>query len=461
MKTKNIIYIALLTVTVFLSFSSCGEDRSKEYAQQTNLDRWIDSTMREKYYWYEDMPAAKGLNYFTDPETFFTSLLSSEDGKSGNHYSTIENISETKTRSIYNTKYSYGFDYRLFSLNESTSTYIAQLLYVAPDSPASEAGLNRGDWIVTMNGDSITETNYSILYGGGAMEIHLAKYRNGSLNLAGSAQLGAARTIEDDPLLYHNIFSWAGKNVGYLVYNHFSSGPDNSDNTYNNELLGLSKEFKSAGVNEFILDLRYNNGGLLSCARLLSTILAPATALNQTFCYLEYNKKQSPQVESSILDASLISSGANLNLQTVYVLVSGTTASASELVINALKPYMNIVIIGTQTEGKNVGSITYTNKTYMWAIHPIVCKLYNASNESDYVNGFTPDYTAEESAENLDYFLPFGDSNELLLSTALSIIDDSYAAGTKTKASTIRTLKLKEIANSLDRKAGNGVIIDR
>ncbi|MDD4972298.1 MAG: S41 family peptidase [Paludibacter sp.] len=462
MKPK--IYAVLLFLSIILSFSACKEDNLIVDSEPKGINGWIDSIMQINYLWYEDIPAASYLNFQAEPEAFFKSLLSAHDGKTGYHYSYIEDVSAStlraSTRSISNIDRSYGFDYRLFHLGDTT--FIAQLLYTAPNSPASEAGLQRGDWIYTMNGAFITENNYLRLYGGAAMEVVLAKYANGGLHLSDTIQLAAARSVLDNPVYYHHVFNWGGKTVGYLVYNHFTAGETDDDEIYNDELLNLSKEFQSAGVNEFILDLRYNNGGVITSAQLISTMLAPAIALNNTFCYIEYNNKQHPRRQSMILAASLLSRGANLNLQTVYVLVSSTTASASELVINTLRPYMNVVIIGDQTEGKNVGSVVYTNETYRRAIHPIVCKLYNAENESDYVNGFTPNYYAPESSEVLDYFLPFGDTNELLLGTALSLIDGSYAAGmqAKTRSSAPGMLRLKEVGNSLGRKASNGVVID-
>lgn len=461
MNVKYNIYIAFLALASMGFFLSCEKDKEieEEYDNETAVDKWIESTMRENYLWYKDMPNASELNYLADPETFFASLLSDSDGKDSYTYSYIEDTA-VKTRSIAQTEYSYGFDYVLYRMNNTQ--YVAHLLYVAPNSPASEAGLKRGDWIISMDGEYITEDNYQTLYGGKSMELQLAEYKDGGLVLGGKVQLDTARNIEDNPVHYHSIIDWGGKTVGYLVYNHFTSGPTDNDDSYDKELLSQFKEFKSAGVNEFVLDLRYNNGGLLSCAQLLCTMLAPENALGKVMCYLEYNDKQSPQKGSISLNSSLISNGANLNLQNVYVLVTESTASASELVINCLKPYMNVIIIGMKTEGKNVGSETFTDDTYTWALHPIVCKLYNKDNQSDYEAGFTPDYAHDENElEMQGRFLPFGDTNELLLGTALSLINGSYSKTAETKAISHTSMKLEKIASSLDRKATNGVVTTR
>ena len=465
-KIKDRLPIFLLLIVLLIGNASCKDGDNDDDSgliidptEESGVNAWIESTMRENYLWYADMPAQSKLNFSADPETFFSSLLSTSDGDedlNGKHYyySYIESTS-TITKAISNLEQSYGFEFNLYPIGDSH--YAAHLLYVAPNTPADEAKLKRGDWIVKMNTDFITISNYKTLYGSNAMELTTAKYINGGLvTQAGKTQLGAARKIEDDPVHYHTIIPWNGKKVGYLVYNHFTAGQMDEDTKYDKELLTLSNTFK--GVNEFILDLRYNNGGLLSSAQLLSTILAPASALGKTFCTLQYNDNQSPQNESITLRSSLLSGGANLDLKTIYVLVTAESASASELVINCLKPYMKVVVIGETTEGKNVGSVSYTDNKYPWLLQPIVCKLYNASGKSDYGKiGFIPNYKRDE-AETLDKFLPFGDTNELLLSTALGLI-----GGTPTvpaaKSVTRSSMILKKVASSLDRKASNGVII--
>lgn len=142
--------------------------------------------------------------------------------------------------------------------------------------------------------------------------------------------------------------------------------------------------FRTQQVNEFILDLRYNNGGLLSCAELLCTMLAPSSALGQELGYLEFNNRFNPQIVPFTLNSGLIGNGANLNLNTLYVLTSSQTASASEMVINCLAPYMDVVIIGGTTVGKNVGSRNFSSPELMITMNPIVCKIYNSEGKSDY-----------------------------------------------------------------------------
>ena len=181
------------------------------------------------------------------------------------------------------------------------------------------------------------------------------------------------------------------KKIGYLAYTQFERGKTDDDSSYDDKLKELSGSYFT-GVDEFVLDLRYNNGGLLSSAVLLCTMFEPASVVGKLLGYLKYNDKTSPIKEYIYTGKDILgSTGKNLDLKTIYILVSNNTASASEMVINCLRPYMNVVVIGEQTEGKNVGSVTYTSDDKKWEMHPIVCQIYNSQDYTDYVSGFSPD----------------------------------------------------------------------
>ena len=144
MKAKYVlICMAVLTILPAV-VCSCGVDRWAAYAERTKTDRWIDDTMRTWYYWYRDMPDENHVNYFVPPFEFFESVLSPKDGKGGYAYSTIDSL-ETGTRSIPYTDYSYGFQFTTNRVESNDTALYAHILYVAKDSPADEAGLQRGD----------------------------------------------------------------------------------------------------------------------------------------------------------------------------------------------------------------------------------------------------------------------------------------------------------------------------
>ena len=435
-----------------LYFGGCAVDRWEAYAGQTQTDRWIDDTMRVWYYWKQDIPHTNDLNYFSPPFEFFASVLSEQDGKDGQPFSTIDSLDAPATRGVPSTDYGYGFQYTTNHVEDNDTALYARLLYVSPDSPAGEAGLERGDWILEMDGEPITENNYSRLNGGEGITLTVGYYdaaQDTILAYAEPQTLAPARTFYDNPVHYRNVYVSGSKRVGYLVYNHFTGGLTESSTEYDDDLREAFSYFATEQVNEFVLDLRYNNGGQLSCASLLCAMLAPSSALGQTLAYLEFNESIGEQ--EMVFDESLIQGGANLNLSRLYVLTSTETASASEMLINCLKPYMEVVLVGGTTVGKNVASRAFVNEELMLEMRPIVCKLYNADRESEYAEGFTADVSVDENGD-MARFLPFGNPDELMLYTALNLINGTQS-GTQQAAAQTVTVKY----NSVARKASQAV----
>lgn len=444
-----------------LSMSGCGEDRWAAYATQTATDRWIDDTMRVWYYWAKEMPESKNLNYFQAPATFFKSLLYSSD-----KFSSIDSLNvTTSNRSIGSTNYSYGMEYSVTKVNDTA--YYAHVLYTVVDSPAEEAGLQRGDWVMSFNGVPLTKQNYTALLGGSAAEIVVGRYDAEQKQVVAvddnPRHLPEARSIDDNPVYCVKVFDVNATRVGYLAYNHFTPGAaysatvQGSATNYDDDIRQASTQLAAAGIDELVLDLRYNNGGYVSCAQLLATLLAPASALGQPMATLEYNAHFQP-VEI-LLDASRIGQGTNLDLKRLFVLTTGETASASEMVMNCLKPYMDVVQIGTTTVGKNMGARSFDNVEQMVSITPMICKIYNALGESDYDKGFSPTNTALIVDENkfLANFFPLGTPDEALLSTALSYIAGETESVVATRS--MQHSKSETIVTSLQRRATKGVML--
>ena len=452
MKARNLLIVLAGLLVMPLYFGGCAVDRWEAYAGRTQTDRWIDDTMRVWYYWKQDIPHTNDLNYFSPPFEFFASVLSEQDGKDGQPFSTIDSLDAPATRGVPSTDYGYGFQYTTNHVEDNDTALYARLLYVSPDSPAGEAGLERGDWILEMDGEPITENNYSRLNGGEGITLTVGYYdaaQDTILAYAEPQTLAPARTFYDNPVHYRNVYVSGSKRVGYLVYNHFTGGLTESSTEYDDDLREAFSYFATEQVNEFVLDLRYNNGGQLSCASLLCTMLAPSSALGQTLAYLEFNESIGEQ--EMVFDESLIQGGANLNLSRLYVLTSTETASASEMLINCLKPYMEVVLVGGTTVGKNVASRAFVNEELMLEMRPIVCKLYNADRESEYAEGFTADVSVDENGD-MARFLPFGNPDELMLYTALNLINGTQS-GTQQAAAQTVTVKY----NSVARKASQAV----
>lgn len=404
----------LLLVTLAMPFlASCGVNRWEEYYPLTQRDMWIDSLMREEYLWYKDIPSSENLNYFSEPATFLNSLLSSlDDG-----YSRIDSLYDVPETG-------YGFDYTLYSIADNDTVYNALVTYIMPGSPAEEAGLKRGEWIMMVDNEYITKKNETILTEGTAKKLLVGTYDEttdeegetvGFVKADRETQLPATRDVQDKDIPVCQVLEQNGKHIGYMLYNTFS--PDNAD-----EVKQYAQQFKDSNVSDVVLDLRYNAGGDMESVELMAAILAPANQMGNALAQLKYSDKKSTKDRTLTLDESLLQGTANLGLTRLYVLTSTTTAGASEMLINCLKPYMDVFIVGEKTKGQTVATEPFCSQKHSYCLRPVVCEVFNAQGTADYASGFTPDEQAS-SLSNLTTVLPFGDPNETLLAKAIALIN--------------------------------------
>ena len=206
---------------------------------------------------------------------------------------------------------------------------------------------------------------------------------------------------------------------------------------YESELNNAFGSLKSQGITELVLDLRYNSGGSVDTATRLASMITGQFA-GQVFAKEQWNVKvedyynaTDPARLLNLFTTKIINGTAinSLNLSKVYVLTSAGTASASELVINGLEPYINVVQIGDDTVGKNVGSVTLydsptfskkdVNPKHKYAMQPLVLKIVNKVGFGDYIHGLPPDTTLKENLGNLGVL---GNQEEPLLNAAITRI---------------------------------------
>ena len=203
------------------------------------------------------------------------------------------------------------------------------------------------------------------------------------------------------------------------------------------------EEFKKLQPTDFILDLRYNSGGYLNCAQVLASLLAPEGAMGKIFCKLEFNESQASNHNEVYLFDKTLTGGASLGLPRLYIITSNLTASASESIINGLRPIMgddNIILIGSRTEGKNVASLSFKSP-YEYTLHPIVATMFNGKGESDYSNGFTPNISVDE-LQSIAPLYPLGDVRETMLNTTLATILGYTDSQSTTRAENTSTIML-------------------
>jgi C-terminal processing protease CtpA/Prc len=300
---------------------------------------------------------------------------------------------------------------------------------VLKGSPAELAGIQRGDIFSSVDGVQLTDANYTAnLVNKESFTLGFAKISNGVITPTGKTTALTAIQLQENPVFLSKVLTVNGSKVGYLVYNGFTSDFDLELNT-------VFQQFKTAGVSKLILDLRYNGGGSVQTAIYLASMIY-TTNTAKLFTKSVYNGILTPYITTTYGDSYFNSNFTDkinttpinsLGISDVYFIVSGETASASELLINGLKPYMNVKTIGTNTYGKYVASLTLkdydaNNKlvtTHKYAMQPIVAKYANSLGVSDFVTGLVPDITLKESTSSM---LQLGDENEQLLKAVLDNI---------------------------------------
>ncbi|HEY0655681.1 MAG TPA: S41 family peptidase [Chryseosolibacter sp.] len=453
-------------LAALLVLVSCREDNDPAPAVETantKINNWIYSNMEFWYYWNNQLPSSTDKNQ--EPDDYFQSLLVGED-----RFSWIQPNYQELLNSLQGITKESGYEYVLYRESEGSNNVIAQILYTKPNSPAAAAGLKRGDVISKINNQQLTTDNYRTLLED-AKKSHALTFK---AIRVGENSFDAEKTIAVDPVeytenpnYYTSVIDLNGRKVGYYVYNFFSNGT-NGSNVYDNEMQSIFANFKSQGITDLVLDLRFNSGGSESSAQSLASFIGKGVDASKTFATRVYNAKveeeilKDPDLGQAFLTTKFQAKTANIGGQLsggrVYVLTSSRTASASELVINALKPFMDVFIIGDVTYGKNVGSISLYDKestTNKWGMQPIVVKVFNSLGQSDYATGFQPNVLDED---NSLYLYPLGDQREVLLAQAIGQI-----TGAATNGRTRTPEETKEsIGHSLDQKRRSfNLVIDR
>lgn len=430
---------------------------------------WIVSQMKYWYYWNDKLPSRPDISQ--KPAAFFSSLLYKYDATTrpdGDRFSWIQESADELKASLSGQSKTTGMHYKLYYYPKGTTNVIGVVLYALPDSPASKAGFKRGDIFGSINNQKLTSTNYSsLLNTDGTLTFTLSTLAaDGTISESTVKKDVAPVVFQEDPVYFDTLYQYGANKIGYVVYHQFFPSPSGSDSKqYDLKLDAVFAKFKTNNVNSLILDLRYNGGGYVSSSTNLASLIGKVTS-NDIFYYKEYNKTVTPILEKQYGAAffydKFLTKSQNIgsNLKNLIILTSSSTASASELLINGLKPFMKVTIVGTTTYGKNVGSITISDeaKKIKWGLQPIVTKSFNSLHQSDYSVGFTPDVLVTESFK----LYPYGSPLDPLLGEALSQITGTKVVRTMPQESARLAAQAEEIGSTITNKAGgSNMFFDR
>lgn len=421
---------SLLLLGVFAFLLSCREKNVVPPGNPADVEvnNWIYDNMKTWYFWNDKLPGTP--DFTPEPQSFFQSILYKYDATlrpDGDRFSWLQESADELKASLSGETTSPGLEYRLIRYVSGSDDLFGIVTYAIKGSPAEKAGFKRGDFFTQINGQKLTVGNYTaLLTTGSDPKVFTMGTLDADKKVVSSAvtRTVAPTLIQADPVYFDTTFVKGDKRVGYLVYHQFIPGPNGSStNTYDQELEKVFADFKSKNVNELVIDFRYNRGGYVSSATQIASLIGKGTSDKDVFYYKEYNSTVTPDLEKQYgkdyFHDNFLNKTQNLgaNLNRVFFLTSTSTASASELVINGLKPFMPIFMIGGKTTGKNVGSITLSDKSkrIKWGIQPIVSRSSNSLRSSDYTAGFTPDVAKTEGT----LLHPYGDPRDPLLGEAL------------------------------------------
>ena len=450
---KKFKFCLLALILVFNSCKKSDDEDPNIIRIETDLEiiDFIWKGLNQYYYWQESVvnlsdskkesesEYAYFLSQNPDPENFFNSLLHPDDNFSWivDDYVELENM-------LQGIDISDGMEFGLY-VECNDQNIFGFVRYVQKDSDAESKGVKRGMVFSNINGTRLTRDNYRDLLFNNTSSSYTIRFSEISYNqnnqcaniIPGQEDLTLIKSrIVKNPIHISKIIENGGQKIGYLMYNQFLGVVESEGKDYNSELNDAFANFLSNGINDLVIDLRYNPGGRISTSINLASMIT-GQFNNQVFAKERWNSKlmnywdeNSPE---SLLNRFTNKLGNNqsifsLNLDRVFVLTSARTASASELLINGLDPYIDVIHIGDFTVGKNQGSITVydyindsrdKNPNHMYAMQPIVLKIGNVAGYTDFPDGLEPDIFIKESLLNPGIL---GDIEEPLLKIAIDQI---------------------------------------
>lgn len=421
------IKILLLALLLGSTVTSCFKDMDDEigFASTLDVQNFIYRGLNVFYLYKSEIPELADnhyenqgalnsfLNGFSSPENLFAYLLSEKDRFSFliDDYRVLEQLLDGVTLDN-------GMKFGLVRIDPSGEVF-GYVRYVLPNTSAEENGVERGMIFNTVDGVALTADNFNQLLSPTSYSIGLATLNGNELVPTGENISLTKQQHTENPIHIAKTLNISGMKIGYLMYNAFTSD-------FDSQLNAVFANFKAEGITDLVLDLRYNGGGSIETANDLSSMITGQFE-GELFIKQVYNENFDDEPRFFNDEIGKTGEGINnLNLNRVFVLTTSSSASASELVISGLMPYIDVIQIGGTTTGKFQGStVVYDSPTFTkqnvnlghrYAMLPLILKSVNSAGFTDYADGIQPDVPVQEDYANLGIL---GEPSEPLLSAAL------------------------------------------
>lgn len=425
------------------------DEPDETMTQRYYVNQFAWNVMNTYYLWRDEIaPALDSWTQTTEPIAKVAEVRYKDaNGKDIDRWTMLTDDYSSFTGGVSGHTRTLGMDFVLYYADQAHTRVCAVVTYVYADSPASKAGIGRGDAVFSVNGSEMTPDNYKDLVmdgilGGGTVTL--------GMDGGKSVKLTAVDMYENPVQTVRILERTDGRKIGYLHYTSFTL--DSCE-----ELVDVFREFTRSGIEDLVLDLRYNGGGYVVTETVLASMLAPVAEVNagSVFTRDVYNQvltealKNDPtcfatefsyRVDNQL--RSLSTAGANPDLPRLFVLATGSSASASECLICGLKPYMDVTVIGERTGGKYCAGYMMDARGWYgdvkdqleageyekalpyvdnWGIYVMYARYADCNGETlSMPDGIAADYQVED--DPLDGF-ELGDPRETMLASALRLME--------------------------------------
>ncbi|MBL7770195.1 MAG: hypothetical protein JNK20_14540 [Flavipsychrobacter sp.] len=418
---KRIVLLSLMAGWVLVACQKKVEDPEPNPPGPTppTADQLLkDSVMlftRDIYLWYNQIPASFNGRNYADPDKIMEAIrpYSRESGFTNpvDRWSfAVKQADWDNASSGIAADLGMGIFFR--SNNDLRVTYVEK------DGAAGKAGVQRSWRLLKINGNSSINTsdasiNFIVdaIYGGKAATIEFQKPDGTIQEIALNPS-----TYQEYPLALDSVYTNGGKKIGYIVLNSFLG----DQAQIRSAMASTFADFGTQGVNELIVDLRYNGGGFVSLWEEMGNYLAPTSANSKTMYRQSYNNKYSDYDTTVFFNKK-----GTVNPSKIVFIISQNTASASEGLINSLTPHTEVKIVGpSPSNGKPVGY--FPIPVGSWYILPVSFRTVNSANQGNFFNGFIPESQVPDGLDK-----PWGDLTEDCLASAMKYLTTgSFRAAT-------------------------------